>query len=459
MDLKRAMRAGFAVIFVACGAPARSGAAQEIAAPRETVHVVNWSDYIDPRVLDDFTAETGIRVVYDSYNSSDALEQRLMAGKTGYDVVVSSAGLLQKEIRSGVLQKLDRTKLSNLGNLAPEVTGRLAGVDPGNLYAVSYMWYAFGIVYDVAKARARLGATDPAVMFSSWDAVFRPDLAKQFADCGIALLDSPRDLFAIALASQKMNPEPRGEADVARAADALTRGKSFVKRARSPELINGFAKGEVCLAVATSGDGVQARNRARDSGKNVEIGFTVPREGAPAAVDVLTILKDAPHLAAAYKFIDYLLRPEVAARNVEATGAASGVAGAQALVGPKLAGDPLVYPGPDVAKRVFAVPAVDLRLEAAEGRAWAKVTPAHEAVAQTPEPRLCQARNRSRTGLLAMRCRAAAKAAKAAEALKTASAKAAAPAKPGASAKSGAPAKPGALAKRGKAGKLPSRRH
>ena len=354
------------------GLIAHGSAAQEKAPADQIVNVVNWSDYIDPSVLDEFTAETRIKVVYDTYDASQAIDRRLMAGRTGYDVVVSSAARLPQQIKAGLYQKLDRSRLPNAGNLLPEVMARLAAADPGNQYAVDYMWFTAGIAYNVKKARERLGGADPATTLATWEAALKPDLAKRFSDCGIYVFDTAPELFAVALSDLKLNSGPRNEADLARAADLLFRVRPFVKQIPAAEAASALARGDICLAVTWASDAVQARDRAREANNEVEIGYAIPTEGTLIEIDSLSIPKDAPHVEAAYRFIDFLMRPDIAARNSRATNAASGIAAAKPLLDPKLAGDPAVYPDDEAMKHLLAVPVYDPRLQQAMIRLWTK---------------------------------------------------------------------------------------
>ena len=192
-------------------------------AQEKVVNIYNWSDYIDPRVIEEFTKETGIKVVYDTYDSNEVLETKLLTGKTGYDVVLPSATFLARQIQAGVFQKLDRSKLSNYKNLWPEVMQRLAAYDPGNAYAVNYMWFTTGIAYNVDQIRKRLG--DKPI--DSWDAVFKPENLRKLADCGVYMLDSPEDILASAARFLNQNPNSKDANDIRRAAETVARVKGL----------------------------------------------------------------------------------------------------------------------------------------------------------------------------------------------------------------------------------------
>jgi putrescine transport system substrate-binding protein len=242
------------------------------AARAQEVRVYNWNDYIDPKVIEQFTKETGIKVVYDTYDSNEVLETKLLAGKTGYDIVAPSATFLQRQIKAGVFQPIDRSKLSNAKGLWPEVDRQLARYDAGNRHAINYMWFTTGVGYNVAKARERLGDRP----LDSWDLVLKPENLKKFADCGVYVLDSPEDLFAIALNWLKLNPDSKRAEDIRRAAQELGKLRSSIKKFHSSEYINALASGDICLAIGWAGDVFQARNRAKEARNNVEIAYAIP---------------------------------------------------------------------------------------------------------------------------------------------------------------------------------------
>jgi putrescine transport system substrate-binding protein len=336
------------------------------AADERVVNVFGWSDYIDPRVLEDFSRKTGIKVLYDTYDSDAALTTHLMLAKSDYDVVVASGSVLQTAITAGLLQMLDRRRLPNAGNLSPQIMSRLAVDDPGNRYAVNYAWFTAGIAFDIDKARARLGGELP----DSWDIIFKPEILKRFADCGVEVLDDPQDLFAIALISLKLDPNTRNWNDLRRAADLLSGLRRNVKRFHSSEYINALANGDICLAVGWSGDAALARERASEADNGIDIGYAIPREGSVLSLDNLAIPAAASHLSAAYALIDFLLRPDIAARNVAATGFASGVAGAEALVP---AADQAIYPNAETMQHLYAVRERDPEQQEFIEREWTRI--------------------------------------------------------------------------------------
>lgn len=338
--------------------------------PTETqVNILGWADYVDPQVLEDFTKQTGIKVVYDTFNTEETLESKLADGSSDYDVVMPSAPRLHRLIRAGLLQKLDMSRLPNAKNLWPEIMAQLALDDPGNQYAVNYMWYTAGIAYDADKARDRLGDT----ALDSWDFVFQPDNLAKFADCGVDVLDDPHTMFALALIYLKRNPATRNFRDLHRAADLLAGLHRNITRFTSSDYVSALGNGDICLAVGWSGDASQARRGAVEADNGMAIGDATPKEGSVLGLDNLAIPANAPHTAAAYAFIDFLMRPDIAARNSESTGFASGVLAAKALLPHDLADNKAIYPDPDTMTRLYAETSTDPMVERYITHVWALI--------------------------------------------------------------------------------------
>lgn len=338
-------------------------------AQEKVVHVYNWSDYIDPKSLEAFTKETGIKVVYDTYDSNEMLEAKLLAGKTGYDLVVPTTTFLQRQIQAGVHQKLDRAKLKNYGNLWPELMKLLASYDPGNAYAVPYMWGTTGIAYNVEKIRARVGDTP----MNSWDMIFKPDNLKKFADCGVYVLDSPEDLFTTALNYLKLSPNSKKPEELRKASELLQKMRPNVKKFHSSEYINALAGGDICLAVGWAGDSLQARNRAREAKNGVEINYVIPKEGTLISLDSFVIPKDAKNVEEAHAFVDFMLRPEIAAQNTNLTNFANGVITSKPLVDKEVSENKSVYPDDDTMKKLFTVQPFDAPTQKIVTREWTRV--------------------------------------------------------------------------------------
>lgn len=335
----------------------------------QVLNVANWTDYIDQKALEDFTRETGIRVVYDTYDSNEILETRLLAGGSGYDIVVPSATFLQRQIKAGVYQKLNKSLLPNLKGVAPEIAARLAVYDPGNEYSVPYMWFTTGIAYNTAKIKDRLG--DRAM--DSWDVVLKPENLRKLSDCGVYFLDSPEDLLAIAARYVGLSPDLRDAASVRRAAEVVARVRPYVRKFHSSEYINALANGDICLAIGWAGDSFQARNRAREAGAGVDIAYVIPREGTLMSIDTLAIPKDARHVTEAHKFIDFLLRPEIAARNTAVTNFANPIPASKASLPPAIVENKSIYPDGPMMAKLFTVGMKEPDIQRIITREWSRV--------------------------------------------------------------------------------------
>ena len=342
------------------------------------VNFYNWSNYMAPGVLEDFTKETGIQVTYDTFDANETLETRLLAGKSGYDVVVPSGYFLERQIQARVFQKLDRAKLPNLANAWPAVTDRLATYDPGNQYAANYMWGTTGIGYNVKAVRAVLGPdTKVDEAFSSWDIVFNPERIAKFKDCGIHMLDSADDILPAALTWLGLDPNSTKQADLEKAAAAVAKVRPFVRKFHSSEYLNAMATGEICLVVGWSGDIKQAQSRAEEAKNGIEIGYAIPKEGAQMFFDNLAIPSDAKNVAEAHELINYLYRPEIAARNSDFLSYANGNLASQKLISPKVIGDKTVYPDDATLKRLFVITARDPATQRIINRLWTRVKTGH----------------------------------------------------------------------------------
>ena len=365
--------AGTSGLTIAVVLSALAGIASARAAER-VVNFYNWSDYIAPSVLEDFTKQTGIKVRYDTFDSNDTLEAKLLAGNSGYDVVVPTAYFLARQIEAGIFLKLDKAKLPNLVNAWPEITDRLARYDPGNRYAVNYMWGTTGIGYNVKAARQILGANVPSgELLDSWNDVFDPARMAKFADCGIHMLDSSDDIMSAALHDLKLDPNTSDLADLQKAADLLTKIRPYVRKFHSSEYLNGLATGEICLAVGFSGDIKQAQRRAAEAKSSVEVGYSIPKEGAQLWFDVFAIPRDAPDPDEAHALINYLLKPEVAATNTNFISYANGNLASQKLIDKSILDDPTIYPDAAVMAKLYTISAHDQRTQRLINRLWTRI--------------------------------------------------------------------------------------
>jgi putrescine transport system substrate-binding protein len=353
-------------------------AAAPVAAPvlaqEKVVNVYNWSDYIDPQVLEDFTKETGIKVVYDTMDSNEVLETKLLAGKTGYDVVVPTGSFLQRQIKAGIYQPLDKAKIPNLQYAWDKVFTKLAVYDPGNEHAVNYMWGTTGIGYNVAKAKERVGDQP----MDSWDIIFKPELISKFQDCGIYMLDAPEELIPAALNYLKLNPDSKDPKDIEKAGALLGKIRKYVKKFHSSEYINAIANGDICLVVGWSGDVFQAKNRAVEAHEKspdkplVDVDYVIPKEGTLMWFDNMAIPKDAGHVDEAYAFINYMMKPEVAAKNSNFVSYANGNLKSQEFINEDIKTNPSIYPDEPMLAKLYTVTSYDPKVQRVVTRVWTR---------------------------------------------------------------------------------------
>jgi putrescine transport system substrate-binding protein len=334
------------------------------------VNVYNWSDYVAPRAIEDFTRETGIKVRYDTFDSNDTLETKLLAGNSGYDVVVPTGYFLERQIKAGVFQPLDKTKLPNLANMWPVIVERLARYDPGNRYAVNYMWGTTGIGFNTEQARRAIG---PTSVIDSWDMVFKPENLSRFKDCGVQMLDSSDDMLPAALHYLGLDPNSINEPDLQKAVAVLTAVRPFVRKFHSSEYINALATGEICLAVGFSGDIKQAQKRAAEAKNGVAVSYVIPREGTQLWFDNLAIPRDSRNVAEAHAFINYLQKPEVAAMNTNFVSYANGNLASQQFIDRAIFEDKTIYPDDAMMRRLYVLNARDPKTERLMNRLWIRI--------------------------------------------------------------------------------------
>lgn len=332
----------------------------------KVVNVYNWEEYIDDTTLADFEKETGIKVVYSTFDSNDTLEAKILAGKSGYDVVFPSGAFLERQIKAGAYQKLDKSKLPNLVNMDPAITEKLALFDPGNEHAVDYMWGITGIGYNVKKIKE----IDPNAPVDSWKIVFDPATIAKFKDCGVAILNAPDEVIPAVLKSLGEDPNSKDPAVIKKALPILEKIRPFITRFEGSSMIDKLATGDICLAVAWNGDVFQAKAAADAAKSGVEIAFAVPKEGAQLWFDSMAILADAPHPAAAHAFIDYMMKPEVIARNSAATQYANGNAAAKPLMDAAVTSNPGIYPAPETMKTLFLITAYSQKEQRILNKIW-----------------------------------------------------------------------------------------
>lgn len=362
------MRKSFAVaagFVLAAGVLASGANAQD-----RVVNVYNWSDYIDEEILSDFTNETGIKVVYDVFDSNEILETKLLAGGTGYDVVVPSGDFLSRQISAGVFRKLDKSKLPNLKNMWDFVTKRTAAYDPGNQYSINYMWGTTGIGYNVRKIKEITGSDT----IDSWSVIFDPEKLKQFEACGVHILDAPTELIPAALNYLGIDPNSNNPDDLKKAEDLLLKIRPYVRKFHSSEYINALANGDICLAVGWSGDVFQARDRAAEADQGVEINYSIPKEGTQMWFDQMAIPADAQHVEEAHEFLNYIMKPEVIAKASNYVFYANGNKASQQFLDQEVIGDPAVYPDAATTEKLYTKMPYDQRTQRLVTRIWTKVT-------------------------------------------------------------------------------------
>ena len=367
MRLERAARDGlWCAVVVALGLACsiRAGAAE-----KPVLNVYSWADYIGPNTVADFQRETGIKVNFDFYDSSEIVDTKLMAGGSSYDVVFHSATYTARLIPVGILQPLDRARLHNLGNLDPDILKHFEVFDPGIRYGVPYMWGSTGFTYNVDKIRERM----PDAPVDSAALVFNPAVVSRFADCGVTLVDAATDVIPMALLYLGFSAESVEPAELAAAERLLLSIRPYIRYFSSQQMLIDLPNEEVCIAMSWSGDYSVAQRNAREAGSKVRLAFDMPKEGMTLWLDAAYIPADAPHPGNAHIFLDYLLRPEVMAAISNFVGYASANRAATALVHASLRADPAIYPDAAVMARLHPVPMLSPKTERLRTRLWSRV--------------------------------------------------------------------------------------
>lgn len=334
-----------------------------------TVHIYNWSDYIGETTLADFQKETGIKPVYDVFDSNETLEGKLLAGRTGYDVVVPSNHFLGKQIKAGAFQKLDKSLLPNYSNLDPVLLKRLEKNDPGNQYAVPYLWGTNGIGYNVEKVKAVLGVDK----IDSWAMLFEPENIKKLSSCGVSFLDSADEMLPAVLNYMGLNPNSESPDDYKKATAKLMAVRPYVTYFHSSKYISDLANGDICVAAGFSGDIFQAKARAAEAGKGVDIVYVIPKEGGNLWFDLLAIPKDASNVKQAHAFINYLLKPEVIAQVSDYVGYANPNPASDKLMEQSIRTDEAVYPPQSVLDKTYVSIELPAKIQRLMTRSWTTV--------------------------------------------------------------------------------------
>ncbi len=333
------------------GSPAAGTADAGVAGVASGPKVLNlyiWSDYLAPNTLSNFEAQTGIKVHAAYFDANETLETKLLAGHSGYDVVVPSSAYFARQIKAGVYLPLDKLKLPNFKYMDPELMSSVTVHDPGNAHGVIYLWGTNGIGYNEKMVKALM----PNAPLNSWSLVFDPAVAAQVAKCGISILDSPAEMLRAVYSYMGKDPNSQSPADLEQAQSILAKIRPFIRNINSSEYIEALANGDLCIAVGYNGDVLQARDRAHEANKGIDISYQVPKEGSILWMDMLAIPKDAPDPASAYAFINYIMTPQVTADISNFKRYANANAAARSLVLPAVTGDPGIYPVPEVQKKL-----------------------------------------------------------------------------------------------------------
>jgi putrescine transport system substrate-binding protein len=342
-----------------------SGAADAGSGRGKVLNLYIWSDYLAPNTLSDFEKQTGIKVHVAYFDANETLETKLLAGSSGYDIVVPTASYFERQIKAGVYLTLDKSKLPNLKNMDPQLMSKVAQHDPDNAHGIIYMWGTNGIGYNEKMIKELM----PDAPLDSWRMVFDPAVASKVAKCGISVLDSPAEMMRAVYSYLGKDPNSQNPDDLAQAEAVLLKIRPYIRNINSSEYIEALANGDLCLAVGYNGDVMQARDRAREANKGVEIKYTVPKEGSILWFDMLAIPKDAPDPDSAYAFMNYIMTPQVVADISNFKRYANANAAAQPLVSEPVRDDPGIYPPPELRQKL----AVQLADSADQTRAITRV--------------------------------------------------------------------------------------
>ncbi|MCP4788873.1 MAG: polyamine ABC transporter substrate-binding protein [Gammaproteobacteria bacterium] len=351
---------------LACATGLMAGSVQA----EEVLHIYNWSDYIAEDTIANFEAETGIKVVYDMFDSNDVLEAKLLTGNSGYDLVVPSSSFMGRQIMAGVFQKLDKSQLPNLANMDAEMMATITGIDPGNAYGVPYMWGTTGIGYNIDMVEKALGADAPV---GSWDLVLKPENMAKLASCGVHMLDSADEILPIAMNYLDLDPNSTNKADWVAGAEVVKGVRDSVTKFHSSNYIDALANGDICVAVGWSGDVFMAAAAADEAENGVAIDYVIPAEGAPLWIDMMGIPADAKNVGNAHKFLNYLMRPEVAADITNYVWYANANAASSVHIEQEILDHPGIYPTAEAKTKLFTFNILPPKVTRAANRAWTDV--------------------------------------------------------------------------------------
>jgi len=332
----------------------------------KVVNVYFWSDYLAPDTLASFEKLTGIKVHLSYFDSYETLEARVLTGHSGFDVVLPGTGIFGREIRSGAYLPLDKTKLPNLINLDPAIMSKVSVSDPGNVYGVIYMWSSYGIGFNKKAIAERL--SNAPIM--SWRLLLDPVFAAKLAPCGINFIDDPVAIVQLVLKYLGRDPGAPSAQDFADAENVLIKVRPYIRTIDTSGEIEAMANGDICISLGYSGDIVQANKRAKEAKNGIELAYFIPEEGSLIGFDLLAIPKDAPHVANAYRLINYLMNPQVAANISNAIGYANANLAAMPLLDASIAANTTIYPTQQEQQRLFAQAEVSSEQSRTITRIW-----------------------------------------------------------------------------------------
>lgn len=363
MEFKAGMRWALGAVLVAAATSAA-------VAQNKVVNVYNWAEYTAPDTIPGFEKETGIKVRYDVYDSNDALQAKLLAGKSGYDVVVPSTHYASRQIEAGLFQKLDKSKIPNWKYLDPEVMALVATVDPGNEHAIPWGYGTNGLGYNVTKVKQIMG---DGVDLASWDMIFKPENAAKLKECGISMLDEAAQVFPAVLKYLGKDPNSTNAADYQAAMEVLKQIRPYIRQFSSSGYIDELAVGDLCMVYGFSGDVMIARKRAQDAKKPYEVNYFIPKGGAPAWFDLMVIPKDAPHPEEALAFINYIETPKVHAAITNTMFYPNANKEARQFVNKDVAENPMIYPPAEVSKTLYVIKALPLNISRLQNKLWSEL--------------------------------------------------------------------------------------
>ncbi|MCV0424190.1 MAG: extracellular solute-binding protein [Roseibium sp.] len=331
--------------------------------------IYNWSDYLDPAVIEAFEAETGIKVTYDTYDSNAILETKVLAGGSGYDIIVPSSNGAARLIEAGMLRKIDKEKIPNLEHVWPKISRMIETFDPGNEYLVPYNWWTFGVAYNTDMLNERLGPDFP----KSWDLLLDPKISSTLAACNILIVDSPVDVLGAALIDLGLDPNTTDKGEISAAGEHVGAVRENIAQISADGVVAALSNGDACLGLTWSGDAYWAAEGAKEAGNGVKLDFFIPQEGTLLDLDCFAILNEAKNVDEAHAFLNFLMQPSVAAQNANFIRYGSANLTAQSGIERELLDNPAVYPTDKTFERLTTPVVQDRKTERFYTRTWSKV--------------------------------------------------------------------------------------